>query len=406
MWRLMIADDEPRIRSGLRKSIDWEEKRVEVIGEAEDGEEALERASILKPDIMLVDIYMPFINGLELISKLKHDLPNCIFIVITGHDEFNYAQQAIKLEVFDYLLKPVVLDELTAVIDKSIEVLDKSREYDNYFNWVHEKVESSSLLQSEFFEKWLEGRLSQKEVEKELHFLNLDLKGSLELILIKPVTKVYIDGQGNIWDKKSQALAIKNTMLKILEKGDPYAVFIVEDECVVTLVSAIHYSEGEICEAHMERKIEEALAFRIFISQKEITSECVDVTGLYRGLMHDMYRRSFLTPIVENAKQFIESYYYQCDLSLKKVACQMQVSPAYLSKLLKKELGYSFVDYLTSVRVLHAVRYLGNPSFKIYEIAEQVGYNSQHYFSNAFKKIMGVSPIAYRKGSDLDHKRA
>jgi two-component system, response regulator YesN len=107
MLKVLIADDEPKIRRGLKSSIDWNELDIEVVGEAEDGEIAFEMAKVLKPDILFVDICMPFIDGLELISKIKDILPDSLVIVITGHDEFSYAQQSIKLKVFDYLLKPV-----------------------------------------------------------------------------------------------------------------------------------------------------------------------------------------------------------------------------------------------------------------------------------------------------------
>ena len=81
MYKLLIADDEPRIRRGLRNSLDWNEFNIEVVGEAEDGEIALSQTEKLKPDIIFLDICMPFLNGLELIKKLNETDNNCIIII-------------------------------------------------------------------------------------------------------------------------------------------------------------------------------------------------------------------------------------------------------------------------------------------------------------------------------------
>ncbi len=107
MWKVLIADDEPKIRRGLRTTIERLRPDMKVVAEAEDGEMALEAARREKPDILMIDVRMPFLNGLELIEKIKGVLSDCIIIVVSGHDEFEYAQRALQLKVFDYVLKPV-----------------------------------------------------------------------------------------------------------------------------------------------------------------------------------------------------------------------------------------------------------------------------------------------------------
>ena len=104
VYKLLIADDESRIRKGLRNVLDWNELNIEVVGEAEDGEIALVQTKKLNPDLIFLDICMPFLNGLKLIEKLNEPDRNCIIIIITGHDEFEYMHEALKLKVFDYLL--------------------------------------------------------------------------------------------------------------------------------------------------------------------------------------------------------------------------------------------------------------------------------------------------------------
>ena len=94
---------------------------------------------------------------------------------------------------------------------------------------------------------------------------------------------------------------------------------------------------------------------------------------------------------------YIETHYYKEELSLQDLAQSVQISPTYLSRLLKSEIGVSFIEYLTYVRVQKAMQLMSDPTVKIYEVAERVGYSNQHYFSTAFKKVVGLSPVEYRK---------
>ena len=100
------------------------------------------------------------------------------------------------------------------------------------------------------------------------------------------------------------------------------------------------------------------------------------------------------------AQTFIDCHYSEPNLSLEEVAAAAQISPGYLSRLLKHETGFSFVDYLTRVRITKAVQIMNDPAVKVYEVAEAVGYQSQHYFSRAFKRVFGRSPVEYRKGGE------
>ena len=98
------------------------------------------------------------------------------------------------------------------------------------------------------------------------------------------------------------------------------------------------------------------------------------------------------------AQKFIDTNYGQAELSLEEVAAAVGISAGYLSRLLKQETGLSFIEYITRVRITNAVQLMNDPAMKIYEVAEAVGYQSQHYFSRAFKKVFGRPPVEYRKG--------
>ena len=101
--------------------------------------------------------------------------------------------------------------------------------------------------------------------------------------------------------------------------------------------------------------------------------------------------------IVKEVKAFVELHYQDTEFSLQDAAEHVNLSVQYLSKMFRKEMGVTFVDYLTSVRIRKSIELLHSDEWKIYEIAEKVGYTTQHYFSNVFKKSLGLSPAEYRR---------
>ena len=129
--KVLLVDDEVKIREGFKRLFDWEEHDLEVIGEASDGLEALSKIDEYKPNIVVVDINIPIMNGLKVIemSKVRH--PNTAFIIVSGYDDFNYCKQALKLQIADYLLKPVDYEEFGTVIDNlRISLYEKKIEED------------------------------------------------------------------------------------------------------------------------------------------------------------------------------------------------------------------------------------------------------------------------------------
>lgn len=127
MYKLLIADDEPLIRRGIKKLIDLTKYEIKNIYEAIDGQECLEIFSNHLPDIVLLDINMPKIDGLSLAEKIKNIKPDVKIVIITGYNYFEYAQKAIKIGVNDYLLKPVSKDDIAEIILKLISSLKEEK---------------------------------------------------------------------------------------------------------------------------------------------------------------------------------------------------------------------------------------------------------------------------------------
>lgn len=121
MYKMIIVDDEDIVINGLTTVINWKEHQIEIVGTATNGQKALKIIQEQKPDIILTDICMPGMDGLQLIKKVKEEQPNTVFIIISGYAEFEYAKSAIELDVIDYLIKPVDIEEIIGVIKKSIK---------------------------------------------------------------------------------------------------------------------------------------------------------------------------------------------------------------------------------------------------------------------------------------------
>ena len=115
--RVLLVDDEIMIREGFKRLFDWEAHDCEVVGEAADGMEALTQIDLSHPDIVIMDINIPFMNGLKVIqlSRIKH--PDIAFVIVSGYDDFSYCREALRLQITDYILKPVNYGEFGTCID-------------------------------------------------------------------------------------------------------------------------------------------------------------------------------------------------------------------------------------------------------------------------------------------------
>lgn len=399
MWKVLIADDEPKIRQGLRKLINWSEVGMELVGEAEDGEMALEIARATQPDILLVDICMPFLNGLQFIEQIKTVLADCQVIVITGHDEFIYAQQAIKLQVFDYLLKPVAHDQLLAVLQRAAQAIAESRSHEKFMTWADRETKKNlSLLRETFCREWINSPLFEPYVSEQLSFLGLPLSPASRMIVLKATG--IVDPGSLIKQEEHNSLtlmAIQKSTSKILASWKPNIVFRDTTDHVVAIIPMKSPIEDNQLILYLQQELDKLLKRIIIISHKPLENLSESVSATYHELLIELNNRSVYIPAVIRTMKFIEANYYKEELSLHDIAEEMKISPAYLSRLLKNEIGISFVDYLTRIRVQQAIQLMGDPTIRMQEVAKRVGYSNQHYFSTIFKKVSGMSPGEYHR---------
>lgn len=397
MFKVLIADDEPKIRKGIKKVLDWGMLDFEIVGEAEDGEMAFEKAAETLPDLLLLDICMPFINGLELINKLQTVLNDPVIIIISGHDEFEYAQQALKLKVFDYILKPVEKEILlNAVLNAKQHMISRRNQSIKEAFTLKQLKKSTHYLKETFLREWIQGQVKEEEIEKQFSYFNIGHTLSMGLIIIRLTDKsTAIMEEG--WEIDLLAYAIENIAREAMGGFKELTSFIDTRNQIVLISDSFPITKWSGIGVSIERYIEQYLK-REAIIEMQLLGSLSDVKNVYQELCMRLIEKSQKTPVVGSIQRYIEKYYSNPELSLTQIAGEIGISQTYLTRLLKQELGLSFIDYLTQVRLKKAVVLMQDPHIKVYEVAEMVGYTSQHYFSNVFKKAFNVSPLDYKRG--------
>lgn len=180
LYRVLLVDDEEEIRSGIGRKIEWTGLGFELVGEAGNGDEALELSESLRPDLVMTDIRMPFMDGLELCRRLSVRLPGVKLVVFSGYDDFSYAKQAIRANVSEYILKPINAAELTAVLQKLRAELDREFEERRDLERLRRRHdESLPLLREQFYLRLLDGRAPAERIGEQAALYDIDLSGSL-----------------------------------------------------------------------------------------------------------------------------------------------------------------------------------------------------------------------------------
>ncbi len=266
MTKVLVVEDESIVRRDIVLTTPWEELGCVCIGGAEDAKQALEMVKEQKPDIIITDIRMPGMTGLELIEIIQEmyavsgEAGTCECIVLSGYSDFEYARQAMRNGVMEYLVKPVDDEELSQAILRARKRIESQKTTENLNRKLSEENESMIMLFKEY----------------------------------------------NLGEQKG--------------------------------------------------------------ANARYVSQAIElITARYIG-----------------------------GITIEEAAEKLNISASYLSRLFKQETGYTFVDYLTYYRIKRAVELLKDPSVKVYEVADLVGYSDARYFSQIFRKLTGVTPKEFR----------
>jgi len=534
--KVFLVEDEMVIRRGIKNSIDWEKEGYIFCGEASDGELAYPMIIKEKPDILITDIRMPFMDGLELCKLVKKELPNIKILILSGYDEFDYAKEAIRLGVTEYLLKPISSGKLLEALNGVSESIRREKEdKDLVRKYMEEMRENTEHEKQKFFEQMIAGNLSmadaletgkkyemnlsagmynlllfrftlgeenrksgellgeaeyaieklterleyvfefQRGVEGWAFLLMADneeqmservkeLSKDLEEIMKNYSTIAYFGGIGQpvarlreleeSFREAERALAARFTMElnriisvedirmaqnvdtlddieitsfgeiektrtmleKFLNNGaedeidefvDVYINELPEENLKSVLMRQYIIMDAYIVMMSFCEKIEgiegemQAQAEELKNSMKTIQT-LEEIKNYIRMLLkkiigvRDTISGRRYSDIIEIAKDQIRKTYMSDEISLNTIAAEVGMSPSYFSSIFSKEMGKTFVEYLTEIRMDRAKELLMCSSMKTSEIGYEVGYKDPHYFSYIFKKTQNCTPKEFR----------
>lgn len=534
--KVFLVEDEMVIRRGIKNSIDWEKEGYIFCGEASDGELAYPMIIKEKPDILITDIRMPFMDGLELCKLVKKELPNIKILILSGYDEFDYAKEAIRLGVTEYLLKPISSGKLLEALNGVSESIRREKEdKDLVRKYMEEMRENTEHEKQKFFEQMIAGNLSmadaletgkkyemnlsagmynlllfrftlgeenrksgellgeaeyaieklterleyvfefQRGVEGWAFLLMADneeqmservkeLSKDLEEIMKNYSTNAYFGGIGQpvarlreleeSFREAERALAARFTMElnriisvedirmaqnvdtlddieimsfgeiektrtmleKFLNNGaedeidefvDVYINELPEEnlksvlmrqyiimDAYIVMMSFCEKIEG--IEGEMQAQSEELKnSMKTIQTLEEIKNYIRMLLKKIIGVRDTISGRRY-SDIIEIAKDQIRKTYMSDEISLNTIAAEVGMSPSYFSSIFSKEMGKTFVEYLTEIRMDRAKELLMCSSMKTSEIGYEVGYKDPHYFSYIFKKTQNCTPKEFR----------
>ena len=535
MLKVFLVEDEVVMRNGIKNNIPWEQEGFEFAGEASDGELAYPLIKKEKPDILITDIRMPFMDGLELSRLVKKELPQIKIIILSGYNEFDYAKTAIGIGVTDYLLKPISSAKLLEAVKKVADMIEKEQDNARLIKRYEKEMEenilqekhklwgalasnrlstiellekgqrlgidfTASAYQVFLFKLMQEGdatgcseelnRASEKvnelagiwervlsfdrspegwaflikgESEEEVQSTYLETRKEL-LELVEGYPKVeYFGGIGNVVHRigdiqtsyKEAARAFSSRFFldanQIADSAEMVRVQTEQDGKIDVSKMLSKKREHELVERFLKNGTTEevdsfldelfqnigeqnckSLLYRQYVVMdlffcasdflgnleidiENLPEECRDINQIVEKAedaenlryqignlftetkqLRDGHSKKKYSKLLEDAKAFIDENYKHDEMSLNTVAAQVNISPSYFSTIFSSEMGQTFVEYLTHVRLEKAKELLMCSNMRTAEIGYEVGYKDSHYFSYIFKKVVGCSPKEYR----------
>lgn len=411
MTKVFLVDDEIVIREGIRNSFPWKETDYALVGEAPDGEIALPMIRDTKPDILITDIRMPFMDGLELCRIVRRQMPWIGIIILSGYDEFEYARQGIQLGVKEYLLKPITAEELKQVLDRVSAALKAEQTDLARSESLRRRMESGSLFVKE---KLLSALYSEDAAESDaadvvsqLRSMGVNLTAARYTVIdaaFEPARQGYealtelAESSGGIVHVSSSRTGCRVLVLGDSDGDAEERAYNFASSAVTELERSgcgrILLSIGEIVDAPQRilKSMQSARHVRHLLADQASAQPLVVGVRDLGGTADNGTRQA----VAVRARLYMSQHFSNSSLMLQDVARAVGMSESRFSTVFAQECGKTFTEYLTGLRLGKAMELLRTTDRRSSQIALDVGYNDAHYFSYLFKKNTGMTPGEYR----------
>ena len=429
-YKIMLVDDEEEVRTSIIRKIDWQDAGFEVIGDAENGKEALEKIEQNEPDVVLTDIRMPYMDGLEMAENIRQRYPSIKIVIFSGFDEFEYAKKAIKLNVIEYILKPVNVEELTAILKKIKKNLDEEIEQKRNVTLLRESyIKSLPALREHFLNDLIQGGMEETQIEEKLEgqYRFIVFHSSFETILLVAIDKDntqtgLIALLGDICKETKKILEVSVT----IGVGESCSSLTDLSRPCHTALNALGYraitgSGGVICIGDMEPSGHEKLRFdsrmeseliaAVKFGPEEKIRSVIDgiVSRMEDARVHYRQYQAYVLAIINVLTQLSQQYdlrisemfgvendYFEI---LGRVQKMENVRPYLTEVALKMNAGMEEERSNTTKNVIReAKQYIQDnfqdPDLSVEKICRHL-HMSPAYFSTMFKKETGQAYIAY-----------
>ena len=425
-YNILIVDDEAVITNGLAYDIDWSRIGVLEVFKANDVPTALEYLRNNRIDVVITDIRMPEMDGLELAGRIRQQWHFAKTIFISGYDEFEYAQKAIDLGVFSYITKPIPNERLMETVARAFRAIDA--ELDNtrlMSRALREHAESPTMIRERELSLWIAGGGAAPDAEA-LERMGISLGPELFLTLVT------VDSGGSAVQAGAHGheTVLQGMVDSILHAGRGQARQFLDEHGNTVVVSGLGQRDD----------LRDTLRFMQGMAEP-FQSSVSKATGLVVSLffgnivpaeqVHDEYMRLLkqlascaagepgvimlpepqpsaveeakpgaqavrLSRLVEQVSDYVQQNMHK-EITVADIAAHLHLHPNYLLRLFKEQTGDAVIDFLIQARIHRAKDLLKDPNRKIYEVAESVGYDSVAHFSRIFKRETGLSPKEYQQ---------
>lgn len=359
MLSVLIVDDERLVRATLQKVIDWSELGIDAVYEAEDGVRGLALVEQYAPSIIISDIKMPHMNGINFVRKVRECAAPCRVVFFSGYTDKPYLMDAIDLHVDGFIEKPLDPQQITVLMRKLVALCQKDQPQTTPAYFFHGKDGSPALNNAVFSLKRpvlvsFGGYLRHKNADK-----------AREVLLLLCTQMRQCEGTSPDYIRN----VFSRLALQIESAAELHAASDVQAGCEQFAYSVASYP----CMDQLEEKLY-ALMEQFFSAVLQRTYDPISLVNDY-----------------------LQHHYSDSGLSVKSVAQQLNFSTSYLCTIYKKKTGRTINAALTTIRMNAARELLVHSDMKLYAIANQVGYPDGKYFTRLFARETGLSPRQFRE---------